>query len=91
MTVAEWRYVMAAKEQALRTRQVKAMIDGEDDIDPMCRLCGVRWETHLIGRCGKWQRSSIQGYIKNIGKCVHWQLCKKHGVRANGVIMFPVV
>ena len=53
MTVAEWRYVMAAKEQALRTRQVKAMIDGEDDIDPMCRLCGVRWETHLIGRCGK--------------------------------------
>ena len=54
LTKATEGYVMAAQEQALRTRWVKAMIDGEADVDPMCRLCGVRWETvtHLVSGCG---------------------------------------
>ena len=42
---------MAAQEQALRTRWVRAKIDDEADVDPMCRLCGEREETvtHLVG------------------------------------------
>ena len=42
---------MAVQEQALRTRWMKAKIDGEADVDPMCRLCGEIEETvtHLVG------------------------------------------
>ena len=84
---------MATKEQTLRTRWVKTMIDGEDDVDPMCRLCGVMWETvtHLIGGCGEFAKKQYTRIHKNIGKRVHWELCKKHGVRANDVTMFPVM
>ena len=41
---------MAAQEQALRTRWVKAKIDGEADVDPVCKLCTESEETatHLV-------------------------------------------
>ena len=49
LTKATEGYVMAAQEQALRTRWVKAKIDGEADVDPICRLCGVR-DSNTFGR-----------------------------------------
>ena len=83
MTKATEGYVMAAQEQALRTIWVRAMIDGEADADPMCRLCGVRWETvtHLVGGCGELAKKQYTRRHDSMGKRVHWELCKKHGIK----------
>ena len=83
LTKATEGYVMAAQEQALRTRWVKAMIDGEADVDPMCRLCGVRWETvtHLVSGCGELAKKQYTRRHDSMGKRVHWELCKKHGIK----------
>ena len=83
MTKATEGYVMAAHDQVLTTRWVKAMIDGEDDIDPMCRLCDVRWETviHLVGGCGELANKQYTRKYDNMSKRVHLELCKKHGIK----------
>ena len=44
--------IMAAQEQAIRTRSIRHRIDNEN-ISPLCRLCGERDETvaHLVSEC----------------------------------------
>ena len=44
--------LMAAQEQAIRTRSIKHHVDKEN-ISPLCRICGEREETaaHLISEC----------------------------------------
>ena len=41
----------AAQEQALRTRMVRARIDGED-VSPKCRVCG-KWDETVM-HCRTW-------------------------------------
>ena len=83
LTKATEGYVMAAQEQALRTRWVKAKIDGEADVDPMCRLCGKIEETvtHLVGGCGVLAKKQYTRRHDSMGKRVHWELCKKYGIK----------
>src|SRR6185369_17557414 len=46
--------LMAAQEQALRTRKIRHAID-KANVDPKCRWCGAKDETvnHLIAGCSK--------------------------------------
>ena len=80
LTKATESYVMAAQEQVLRTRWMKAKIDGEADVDPMCRLCGKIEETvtHLVGGCGVLAKKQYTSRHDSMGKRVHWELCKKN-------------
>ena len=53
-------YLFAAQEQALRTRFLRATIEGED-VDLLCRVCGEAVESvgHLASGCGGWHRGII--------------------------------
>ena len=66
------RTIMAAQEQAIRTRSIGYCIDKEN-ISPLCRLCGERDETaaHLVSECKtlcqtqykKWRHDTIAQVI----------------------------
>jgi hypothetical protein len=75
-------YVCAAQEQALRTRMVRAKIDGED-VSAKCRLCGKIDETamHLASGCGELAKKQYTVRHDRMGVRVHWELCKKYGVK----------
>ena len=82
LTKATEGFILAAQEQALRTRWVRATIDGEADVDPMCRLCGKHLETvmHLASGCGELAKKQYVIRHDGMGKRVHWELCRKYGI-----------
>ena len=51
--------IIAEQEQAIRTRYIRAKIDGED-IDYKSRLCGQKPETvpHIVSSCSKLAQKS---------------------------------
>jgi hypothetical protein len=75
-------YVFAAQEQALRTRFVRAKIDGED-VDSMCRVCGKEIETvpHLASACGGLAQSQYKTRHDRMGLRVYWELCCKYKIK----------
>ena len=75
-------FLFAAQEQALRTRLVRANIDGEE-IDPLCRLCGKVGETtgHLASGCSKLAQREYKRRHDRMGLRVYWELCKKYGMK----------
>ena len=46
-------FIMAAQEQALQTRWRKSTIEGSEEVDGLCRICGKRFETvqHIVSGC----------------------------------------
>ena len=70
--------IMAAQDQALRTRYIRKEIDKED-ISAECRLCNERNETvsHIVSEC----KMLAQNHYKNwrhdkIAQILHWKLCQ---------------
>ena len=70
--------IMAAQDQALRTRYIGKEIDKED-ISAECRLCNERNETvsHIVSEC----KMLAQNHYKNwrhdkIAQILHWKLCQ---------------
>ncbi|XP_065061308.1 uncharacterized protein LOC135688397 [Rhopilema esculentum] len=73
--------IMAAQEQAIRSRSIRHCIDKEKIISSLCRLCGERDETiaHFLSECKilcqtqykKWRHYKIV-------QVVYWQLCKAY-------------
>ena len=86
LTKATEGFISAAQEQALRTRWVRATIDGEADVDPKCRVCGEWPETvtHLVGGCGELAKKQYVKRHDGMGKRVHWELCRKYGIECAG-------
>ena len=82
LTKATEGFILAAQEQAVRTRWVRATIDGEADLDPMCRVCGKQLETvmHLASGCGELAKKQYKVRHDGMGKRVHWELCRKYGI-----------
>jgi hypothetical protein len=75
-------FLFAAQEQALRTRLVRANIDGEE-VDPLCRMCGKVGETtgHLASACSKLAQREYKRRHDRMGLRVYWELCKKYGMK----------
>ena len=72
--------IMAAQEQAIRTRSIRHCIDKEN-ISPFCRLCGERDETvaHLVTECKTLCQTQYKKWRHDkIAQVIHWQLCKAH-------------
>ena len=69
----------AAQEQAIRTDYVKHYIDKTSE-SPLCSLCGKMGESvqHLVSGCEKLAQKEYKGLHDNVGKKVHWELCKKN-------------
>ena len=75
-------FIMAAQEQALRTRWFRAKIQKED-VSPTCRLCGEGDETvrHLSAGCGKLSKGPYKRRHDRMGLRVYWELCSKYGIK----------
>jgi hypothetical protein len=82
LTKAPVGFILAAQEQAMRTRWVRPTIDGEADVDPKCRVCGKYLETlmHLASGCGELAKKQYLIRHDGMGKRVHWELCRKYGI-----------
>lgn len=78
-------YMFAAQEQALRTRSIRAHIEGAD-VDPSCRMCGKTNETvsHLVAGCSTLAQRDYRRRHDRMGLRVYWELCKKYGVKHSG-------
>lgn len=74
-------YVIAAQEQALQTRLLRATILHED-VDPMCRMCGkvVESVAHLASGCSVLAGKEYRRRHDRMGLRVYWELCKANGI-----------
>ena len=75
-------YICAAQENVLETRARKAYIYGED-VNPKCRICGL-WDEnvmHLASGCKELAKRQYVIRHDNMGKRVHWELCRKYGIK----------
>ena len=72
--------LMAAQEQALRTRYVQNKIDGQIEISPMCRKCNEKVETinHIISECPALAQREYKGRHDTVAKALHWKICKEY-------------
>ena len=74
-------YICAAQENVLETRGRKKYIYGED-VNPKCRICGL-WDEnvrHLASGCEELAKRQYVIRHDNMGKRVHWELCRKYGI-----------
>lgn len=71
--------ITAAQDQALRTRYVQRMVDG-NNISPICRKCNIRNETinHIASECPALAQNQYKKRHDSVAKALHWSLCKKH-------------
>ena len=74
-------FIMAAQEQALRTRWFRARIQKED-VSPNCRLCDGGEETvrHLSVGCPKLSKGPYKRRHDRMGLRLYWELCQKFGI-----------
>ena len=72
--------LMAAQEQALRTRYIQNKIDGQISISPMCRKCNKKVETinHIISECPALAQREYKGRHDTVAKALHWKICKEY-------------
>ena len=71
--------IMAAQDQALRTRYIRKEIDKED-ISSKCRLCDEREETiaHIVSECKMLAQKQYKLWRHDrVARIIHWDLCKK--------------
>ena len=71
--------IMAAQDQALRTRYVQRAIDGTN-ISPKCRKCNQKDETinHITSECSAMAQTQYKKRHDTVARAVHWSLCKKY-------------
>ena len=74
-------FLLAAQEQALRTRWFRSYIQKED-VSPKCRVCNEELETvrHLSSGCKKLSTGPYKRRHDRMGLRVYWELCKKHSI-----------
>ena len=84
MTKSTEGFIMAAQEQALRTKGVKASIDKVEGEDGMCRLCGKFQESvrHIVSSCGELAKkqytirhNKMESIVKISGSIMSQALC----------------
>ena len=74
--------LMAAQDQALRTRYIQNRIDGQVTISPMCRKCQQKVETinHIISECPALAQNEYKKRHDTVAKALHWQICKEYNM-----------
>ena len=75
-------YVMAAQEQVLQTRLLRATVMKED-VDPLCRMCGKAAESvgHLASGCSVLAGREYRRRHDRMGLRVYWELCRANGIK----------
>ena len=61
---------------------MKSRID-QQEVSPMCRLCGKRKETiaHVLTECEKLAQKQYTNWCHDrVGRIIHWELCRRYGV-----------
>ena len=73
--------ITAAQDQALSTNWIKSKIDKEN-CSPLYRLCHEEDESamHIASGCRILTKRQYKLRHDLLGKRVHWELCKKHGI-----------
>ena len=73
---------MVAQEQALKTKWRKSTIEGSEDEDGLCRICGKWFETvkHLVSGCSELAKKQYRIRHDKVGSRIHWELCRKYGI-----------
>ena len=69
--------LLAAQDQALRTRWIMKNIDKED-VQDKCRLCGERDETvaHIVSECKQLAQNEYKKCRHDkVAAMLHWSLC----------------
>ena len=71
--------IMAAQDQALRTRCIQRAIDGTN-IYPKCRKCNQKDETinHIASECPALAQNQYKNRHDAVARAVHRNLCKKY-------------
>lgn len=77
-------FVCAAQEQALKTRLAESKWDVENEISPLCRVCGEEAETvwHLTSGCKVLAQKEYRRRHDRMGLRVYWELCRKYDVKS---------
>ena len=74
--------IMAAKENAIRTRMIKHTIDKEN-VSPLCRMCGERNKTvaQLVSECTTLAQKQYNEWRHDaIFRAIHWRKCIDNGL-----------
>ena len=76
--------LMAAQDQALRTRYVQRTIDGIN-ISAKCRKCNVKDETinHIVSECSALAQNQYKKRHDAVAKTLHWSLCRKFKIECS--------
>ena len=84
------RIIIAAQDQAIRTKAIKAKID-KTQAESKCRLCGRVDETvrHIVCECPMLAQRDYKRRHHWVGRKIHWEVCRKIGfdVNENGINM----
>ena len=73
--------IMAAQDQAIRTRWVQKNID-KMDITETCRMCGDKEETisHIVSECKQLAQKEYKlSRHDKVAAILHWDICQKNG------------
>ena len=75
--------IVAAQNQSIRTKLVKAKID-KSQKGMLCRLCKKTDESidHVVSGCSKLAQKEYKRRHDNLGKIVHWKLARKFNFEA---------
>ena len=74
--------ILAAQNQALRTKWVRHHIDKELETPTTCSICGLADETieHVVSECNFLAQKDYKTVRQDkIAAAIHRELCKKHG------------
>ena len=74
--------LMAAQDQALRTRYIQNRIDGQASVSPMCRKCEQKMETinHIISECPALAQNEYKRRHDTVAKALHWKISKEYNI-----------
>ena len=76
--------LMAAQDQAPRTRYIQYRIDGQTTVSPMWRKCEKKkkMETinHIISGCPALAQNEYKRRHDTVAKVLHWHICKEYNV-----------
>ena len=92
LTKASEGFIMAAQEQALQTRWRKSTIEGSEEVDGLCRICGEWFETvkHIVSGCSELAKKQYRIRHDKVGSRIHWVFAENMAliVQLSGMTMF---
>ncbi|XP_068734746.1 uncharacterized protein [Montipora capricornis] len=74
--------ITAAQDQALRTNNIKAKVEKQNQ-SPLCsRICGEKDESmgHLVGECSKLAQTEYKHRHDNVARMIHWNIAHSYGL-----------